>query len=379
MLMPLETLPMSTWKDCKNILVIQTGNIGSVLMSSPAVRALKESFKARITLLTSSGGAAIAPYIPEIDEIIAAELPWIQAKTNYSAEQYASLIEQLKEKKFDAAVIFSSYSENALPSALLAFQANIPKRLGYCREDAQDLLTNQIPDKEPYNIIHHQVERDLALVASVDAKTYNNNLGIAYSEEAKEKLKLFLHEKGVDAEQPYIILHPGVNEKKREFPSEKWTAVCNELWEHVRCPILITGTANEKHLTEPIASNSPHCYDISGELTTEMFIALIAGASLVLSVNTGTIHIAAATHTPVVVLYALTNPQHTPWKVPSAVLPFSVKKDLKSKNQIVAYVSEKMPDDLSYPDTATIIKEAIQLIAIVKPAVLQQPIPVLHN
>jgi lipopolysaccharide heptosyltransferase II len=370
---------MSSWKDRKNILVIRPDNMGDLLMSGPAIRALKESFHARITVLTSSMGAVIAPYMQEIDEVIVADLPWIKAKQTFSAEQYSALVQQLQEKKFDAVVIFTVYSQNPLPAALLAFQANIPKRLAYCRENPYELLTNWIPDKEPYNIIHHQVERDLALVASVDAKTYNNNLGIAYSEEAKEKLRLFLREKGIDATQPYIILHPGVSEKKREFPSEKWTTVCNELWEHVRCPILLTGTANEKHLTQPIASNAPHCYDLAGELPVEMFIALIAGASLVLSVNTGTIHIAAATHTPVVVLYALTNPQHTPWKVPSAVLPFSVKKDLKSKNQIVAYVSEKMPDDLSYPDTATIVKEAIQLIAIVKPAVLQQPIPVLHN
>jgi ADP-heptose:LPS heptosyltransferase len=60
--------------------------------------------------------------------------------------------------------------------------------------------------------------------------------------------------------------------------------------------------------------------NLAGQLGTEELAAVIDAATLLVSNNTGPVHIAAATGTPVVVLYALTNPQHTPWKVPSRVL-----------------------------------------------------------
>ena len=84
---------------------------------------------------------------------------------------------------------------------------------------------------------------------------------------------------------------------------------------------------------------------MAGLLSVEEFIALINRARIVISVNTGTVHIAAATQTPVVVLYALTNPQHTPWKISSSFLYFSVKKNLKIKNEVVKYVSEKLMNE----------------------------------
>ena len=78
-----------------------------------------------------------------------------------------------------------------------------------------------------------------------------------------------------------------------------------------------------------------------------------------ISVNTGTVHIAAATQTPVIVLYALTNPQHTPWKVASKVLYFSVKEDLRSKNEVVNFVTQKIMDkEMDYPSPIVILKEA---------------------
>ena len=59
------------------------------------------------------------------------------------------------------------------------------------------------------------------------------------------------------------------------------------------------------------------------------------------SVNTATTHIAAAVQTPVIVLYAETNPQHTPWKVANKVFTFPVAGDLCSKNEVLRYASEK--------------------------------------
>src|SRR3954468_24669224 len=78
------------WSHCKNILCIRADNMGDLLMSTPALRALKESFGAKITVLTSSMAASIAGYIGEIDEVIVYDLPWV--KTNAEPDT-SSLLE----------------------------------------------------------------------------------------------------------------------------------------------------------------------------------------------------------------------------------------------------------------------------------------------
>src|SRR5690606_33252539 len=68
----------------------------------------------------------------------------------------------------------------------------------------------------------------------------------------------------------------------------------------------------------------PHAISLAGQLSLGQLIALIERARLLISNNSGPVHIAAATGTPVVDLYALTNPQHTPWQVASRVLNHDV-------------------------------------------------------
>jgi ADP-heptose:LPS heptosyltransferase len=108
-------------------------------------------------------------------------------------------------------------------------------------------------------------------------------------------------------------------------------------------------------------------FSMAGIFSVEQLVATISESPLLISVNTGTAHIAAATQTPVIVLYALTNPQHTPWQVASTVLFFSVKEDLRSKNEVVNYVSQHLMDKtLDYPAPSKILQEAKKLLQTVE-------------
>jgi ADP-heptose:LPS heptosyltransferase len=115
---------------------------------------------------------------------------------------------------------------------------------------------------------------------------------------------------------------------------EDWNAAAKKLTD---CQLVITGKENT--LIEGAIS-------LAGKLNIEELIVLIKHAVLLISVNTGTIHIAAATATPVCVLYALTNPQHTPWKVNSKVLYFDIPEHLCSKNEVVRYVRKSFSTKL---------------------------------
>ncbi len=348
----------------KNVLCIRADNMGDVLMSTPAFRALKETFDCNITLLTSQMGNLIAPFIKEIDDTIIANVPWV--KTNHPADEieFAKLIQTLASRAFDAAFIFTVYSQNPLPAAMAAFLSGIPERIAYCRENPYSLLTHWLPDEEPLRFIQHQVERDVKLVHSVGATSASQQLSISYKKEAKTNLAKKLNEAGIDATKPFVIFHPGASEDKRKYPTELWIETGKKWLQKQTYPIVITGSSAESHLAHHIASNiGGHCVSAAGLFSVEELIAAIDTAQLLLSVNTGTVHIAAALHKPVVVLYALTNPQHTPWQTPNKALYFSVKEDLKSKNVMVRYVSENvMKPNVPYPTPYEVIEAMDSLL-----------------
>ncbi|MGN7887743.1 glycosyltransferase family 9 protein [Dyadobacter sp. 22481] len=86
-------------------------------------------------------------------------------------------------------------------------------------------------------------------------------------------------------------------------------------------------------------------------------------AACVVSVNTATIHIAAAIQTPAVVLYAQTNPQHTPWKSPYVLLPFSVTRELRSKNPIIRHVADRLyHEEIPFPEPDRVVDAVKQLL-----------------
>src|SRR4051794_6356296 len=126
---------IESWQHCKNILVIRADNMGDVIMSGPAIRALKELNTARITLLTSTMAVGIVPLMKEIDDVLVFDLPWVKAKETIASEEIFSLVQLLRKKGFDAAVIFTVFSQNPLPAAMIAYMADIPLRLAYCREN----------------------------------------------------------------------------------------------------------------------------------------------------------------------------------------------------------------------------------------------------
>jgi ADP-heptose:LPS heptosyltransferase len=355
---------MNSWSACKNILCIRADNMGDVIMSGPAMRALKESFHCTITLLTSSMGSVITGCIPEIDDVLICNLPWIKANETLLSEACLQLIADIKKRHFDAAVIFTAYSQSALPAAMLAFLAGIPLRLAWCRENPYELLTNWVPDKEPYSVIRHQVQRDLDLVASVGAHARTDHLLVEVKDPALQSAFQKLSKQGIDIQESWIIVHTGVSEKKREYPLEQWIQTVRLLQQHFDLPVLLTGSASEMQQAKIIQqATGKNVHVVAGLFTIEEFIAVVHEAQLVISVNTATVHIAAATDTPVVVLYALTNPQHTPWNAYTKVLPFPVQDQLKSKNEVITYVSNKLfAQQVSMPTPANILQAAHEIL-----------------
>lgn len=315
------------WGDAKRILAVRLDTIGDVLMTTPAIRALKHSVEGRrVTLLTSSPGAAIAHLVPEIAEVLVHDPVWMKytPPRDGSAEEHA-IVAALRAREFDAAVIFTVYSQNPLPAATLCYLADIPLRLAYCRENSYQLLTDWVPEPEPQTGVRHEVRRQLDLVAEIGAVTADDTLSLKVPRIAERRAMKALAEAGVDAARPWIVVHPGATAPSRRYPAERFAVVGRHLARTEGLQVVFTGTATEKSLVHKVRSamGAPS-YSLAGKLTVADFAALIEAAPVIVSNNSGPVHIAAAVGTPVVDLYALTNPQHTPWEVPHRVLSHAV-------------------------------------------------------
>lgn len=314
-----------TWQDARNILCIRLDYLGDVLMTTPALRALKNATTPRrITLLTSSGGAAAAQYIAEVDDTIVYSAPWLKHGTGCRPENDLAMIEQLRAGQFDAAVIFTVFSQNPLPTAMLCYLAGIPLRLAHCHENPYQLLTDWVRDPEPEELVRHEVRRQLDLVASVGCTTKDERLHFRIRDNDAEQIRTLLASHGIEQGSQWIVLHPGASAASRRYPAQHWAAAARGLAQRLGCPLIFTGAADEADLISGIIDQASHpdlkAISLSGKLDLGMLAALIAEAPLLISNNTGPAHLAAAVGTSVVDLYALTNPQHTPWQVANRVL-----------------------------------------------------------
>lgn len=309
------------WLKARRILCVRLDYLGDVLMSTPAIRALAQSLPGRhITLLTSPNGSAVCRYIPEIGDTIEYEAPWMKSSAAHDAATDLAMAARLARGHYDAAVIFTVYSQTPLPAAMLCYLAGIPLRLAHCRENPYRLLTHWVRDTEPEEHVRHEVRRQLDLVATVHARTADERLSFRVPVADMEHVCTLVQMLGIETGSPWILLHPGATAPSRRYPPRHWRQVARALAETMRARLVFTGSEEEVLLVDGIMAGLPNACSVAGKLSLGQLAALIASAPVLVTNNTGPAHIAAAVGTPVVDLYALTNPQHAPWQVPNRVL-----------------------------------------------------------
>lgn len=333
----------AAWNAAKRILCVRLDTIGDVIMTTPAMRFLKETQADRhLTLMTSQAGAAIAPLVPDLDDLIIYDAPWLKATSprQNSAPEF-NMVERLRQLQFDAAVIFTVYSQNPLPSAFLCYMADIPLRLAHCRENPYQLLTHWVKEVEPDQITRHEVQRQLDLVKSIGADvspTWPTSVsdGVPDYSQVKESERMRLQVsaatvervKGIlkdqhlgESDRPWVVIHPGATAASRRYPPESFAIVARQLVVDYGISVVFTGTAPEAPLVESIQQRmGAPSHSLVAQLDLSELVALLKLTPLLISNNTGPVHIAASVGTPVVDLYALTNLQHTPWGIPNRVL-----------------------------------------------------------
>ena len=230
------------------------------------------------------------------------------------------MIAMIKERQFDGAIIFTSYHQSSLPAAYLCYLADIPLRLAASIDGPGSLLTTR--HKHPERMMH-EVERGLDLVNAIGLSTKALDLVLKVPSMARESIYEFLSVQNVDPFRPLLVIHPGCSMPARTYPYEMYAQVLDLLIERLGATVVVTGTQDEQTLVERLLDrvqehNRRAILACAGTLPFPDFCALIEAADLTITNNTGPMHIAAAVKTPVVALFALTNPpeQWGPWHVP---------------------------------------------------------------
>jgi ADP-heptose:LPS heptosyltransferase len=307
----------AAWRRARRILAVRLDALGDVLMTTPALRALKRlPQRPHLTLLTSPAGAAAARLVPEIDEVRAWTAPWMKAAAAPDPAADRALIEELALGGYDAAVIFTVYSQSPWPAALLCTLAGIPLRLAHGRENPYQLLSDWVPEREPEETLRHEVSRQLELVETIGARADTTRLSLAVPPPAREKMRERLRDLGLEAAS-FVLIHPGASAPSRRYPIDRLREVARRLAAR-GMPLVGTGGPGDREALDALAEVVPLLRVDTPAL--EHLAALIEAAPLLLCNNSGPAHVAAAVGTPLVVLYALTNPQHTPWEVNARVL-----------------------------------------------------------
>jgi lipopolysaccharide heptosyltransferase II len=307
------------WADFERVLAVRLDAMGDVLMTTPALRALKAARPdRRLTLLTSSAGAEVAGLLPEIDETIVYDPPWMKAPSSPDPASDHAMIERLSAGRFDAAAIFTVHTQSPHASALLCHLAGIPRRLGHSRENPYRLLSEWVAEPEADRPLRHETRRQLDLVAAVGLDARDDHLSLRVPADAHRRVRGRLAAGGVDVREPWLLVHPGASASSRRYPAERWIETAGIVSEATGWAIVWSGASHERSLVAECAAATAGLAVAGGSVAD--LAALVALAPIVATNNTGPAHIAAAVGTPVVDVYAQTNAQHGPWDVPNRVV-----------------------------------------------------------
>ncbi len=366
----------SAWRDARHVLVVRLDNLGDVLMSTPAMAAVKQHAPGtRVTLLCSRSGAALRKHLPMVDGSIEYAAPWMKTGQR-SVLADKRLISRLAREEFDAALILTVCTQSALPAAMMCRLAGIPLRAAYCRENPYELLTDWLPDRDVCSDgMRHEVTRQLDLVRALGFTPDSERLVFDCSAADVLNMRRKFVQAGGDLSRPWVVMHPGASAASRRYPAERFGAAADAIAERADRQIVFSGGSDELALVAVARQQMrAPCISLAGELSLGELAALVASADVIICNNSGPAHIAAAVGTPVVVLYAMTNPQHTPWQVRTRVL----NEVVPCRHCLKSVCPEQHHDCLMRVAPASVAEAALELMAMAPegPPTLRQLMPV---
>ncbi|HEX5996027.1 MAG TPA: glycosyltransferase family 9 protein [Jiangellales bacterium] len=289
-------------------LAVRLDSAGDVLLTGPAIRALAHRYE-RVDLLASPAGSAAGELLPGVYELFIFDPPWSGYEPPpVDSTAIKSVVHRLGRRRYDRAVIFTSYHQCPLPMALLARLAGVGW-IGAISEDYPGSLL----DHRHHRAGGHEVEAAVNLARAAGGE-------LPPGDDGGLRLRRPLPDVGgLVPDRPYVALHPSASVPARGLLPGHARAIAGHLLAN-GWAVVITGTGPEAATAASVTPSG--AVNLAGRTSLAELAAVLDGASCVVVGNTGPAHVAAAVGTPVVSLFAPVVPveRWAPYRVPSVVL-----------------------------------------------------------
>ena len=291
------------------ILLIQLKRIGDLILTVPAINALRASFPdARIHLAISRSCRDLTPAVPGVDRFRIAD-SWMHP------HHWLTMV----TTRYDFCLDFTRTDR----SAFLAFAARAGKKISYERANARSkwarLVYDQFIDASVRD--NHTVDHHLAFLAPLGILNPPTDLHLDLPTDAIADADQILRDANVEG--AFVIFHPGSARLEKFWEAQRWAQIINH-WNQQRVACVLTSgnsALEHAHIAEIKNDLREPILDLSGKIGLLTLTALIAKASMLVSVDSAPTHLAAAMRTPQVILYGPTNPFHwRPRAAPAVVL-----------------------------------------------------------
>ncbi len=299
----------------QRILLVRCDRIGDLLLTVPAISYIHEKWRKRSvganhysplqSMLVNVNTAELVKGHPGLQEVLALDKGGIHKGVFGTLR----LVFQLRQRKFDAVLVFHPTRR----VHLVVFLAGIPRRVGYPAKWGKWLLTDFITDRRHLSN-QHEVENVLDFVdqspwgTKESSRANSYSFWIAHDRKTEEKMEQRLIAAGLTKDRPFIVLHPGASDPRKCWPAERFAETGKRLMEQFDIGIVVITGSAERSLGMGIAKQIPGAIDLSGETTLLELTALVKKSKLLISNDSGPVHIAVASGTPVLSLFGRDHP-----------------------------------------------------------------------
>ncbi len=289
--------------DPRNILIIDFGQLGDVVLSLPALRAIRKRFpQARITVAVGKPGAEVIGLSGYADETFVVDRVALRDGFKpLSIFRVFKIVQDVRRKKFDFVIDLHSLSE----TNLLGFLSGAPKRL-YSRRPGRslDYLANFQP-RPPIETDHrkrHLIDRYLDVLIPLEIEKPERLPSLKTTPGDDATIARKLNKAKADAGAPLVGLFPGAGHPSRRWPLEQFASLADFLIRNDQVKVVVFLGPEERALIRDIRQQFPPSVVVLDQLTIPQLASAQARLAAFVSNDTGPMHIASAVGTPVVLL-----------------------------------------------------------------------------
>ncbi|MDD5757472.1 MAG: lipopolysaccharide heptosyltransferase I [Desulfobulbaceae bacterium] len=298
------------------ILLVKTSAIGDVLHTLPALAVLRNYYpKAKISWLVEEEAAGIVLGHPDIDNIlISKRKKWLRdfrsGDRSKALKEFFSFIKLVRNEDYDLLIDFQGLLKSSLFIACCRAKRKVGFGRGMAHAEGSYLFLNEHIPPVPMDI--HAVTRDLLLLEAIGIKSEKIRYTFPVDHEHLDKAKKLLSTVGVDSSKPLIAINPMTTWPTKHWSSKGFASVADHLI-MTGIEVIFTGGASDKGAIQKTIAlmNRGQAYNVAGETDLKTLAALFSFSQIVISTDTGPMHLAAAVNTPVVALFGPTAPWRT--------------------------------------------------------------------